>query len=498
MKLKGKLIFVFGLLLLGLGCRLSSPTPVAWVPTATAQQRAQTETASAQAQATLTAQVTKIPTSTPTSLPPTPTIAEDGPWLVFANQAGTGYYAHDADSGTLIPLDLPPALDPLDLASGISPDGKRLLVRAGELEALTDLGFYLIEDPWQPAEKITALLSEQLIADILAERGKQPKMALQAVLQPNPVSWTANSHQAVFPLALEDLSSDLYLYNPQAGTFKRLSERFQQEFAPLWAPGQNWLVFQEVNSYATPDDWEVSLVGAWKMPKQDELRYLFEPKATGNWEHYVGWLTPEELVSYTATETGGTDLHLSNLGTGKSVVLFYGAFNSVALDPAHGSIAVSVNSAEGKIGGRKPGIYFSKSGGLLFYLLMEGEFEHLEFAPEVGHFIATGKSGVVQFDGNGILARLEADQRISFSPDGKWAIGWGTNGARLYYADGMLLQNLTEQSVSAVVWQKDGKGIYLLEPDGLYQLRFPLLQHKLVTADVYQGSEHAFAWLAGY
>lgn len=101
------------------------------------------------------------------------------------------------------------------------------------------------------------------------------------MLQPNPVSWTPNSRQAVFPLALEDsISSDLYLYNPQAGTFKRLSERFQQEFAPLWALRQNWLVFQEVNSYATPDDWEVVEIGAWKMPKQDELRFLFEPKAT--------------------------------------------------------------------------------------------------------------------------------------------------------------------------------------------------------------------------
>ena len=497
MTVKSKVTFVFGLLLLSLGCRLSSPTPVAWVPTATAQLRAQTETASAQAQATLTAQVTKKPTSTPTSLPPTPTIAEDGPWLVFPNQACTGFYAHDADSGTLIPLNLPPALDPLDLASGISPNGKHLLVRAGELEALTDLGFYLIEDPWQPAEKITPLLSEQLIADILAEKGKQPKMALQAVLQPNPVSWTANSRQAAIPLALEDLSSDLYLYTPQTDSFKRLSERFQQEFAPYWAPGQNWLVFQEVNSYATPDNWEISLVGAWKMPKQDELRYLIVPKATGYWEHYVGWLTPEELVSYTATETGGTDLHLSNLSTGKSVVLFYGAFDAVALDPTHGSIAVSVSAADGKSGGRKPGIYFSKSGGLLFALLMEGEYEHLEFAPQVGNFVATGKSGVFQFNGSGILARLNDDQRLSFSPDGKWAIGWGTNGARLYYADGMLLQSLTEQPVSAVVWQKDGQGIYLLEHDGLYQLRFPLLQHKLVTADVYRGSEDAFAWLMG-
>jgi hypothetical protein len=62
----------------------------------------------------------------------------------------------------------------------------------------------------------------------------------------------------------------------------------------------------------------------------------------------------------------------------------------------------------------------------------------------------------------------------------------------------MLLQSLTDQPVLAALWQKDGQGIYLLEPDGLYQLRFPLLQHKLVTADVYQGSEQAFAWLLGH
>jgi hypothetical protein len=210
----------------------------------------------------------------------------------------------------------------------------------------------------------------------------------------------------------------------------------------------------------------------------------------------VGWLTPEELVSYTATETGGTDLHLSDLGDSKSVVLFYGDFDAVALDPTHGSIAVSVSAADGKSCGRKPGIYYSKSGGLLFALLMEGEYEHLEFAPEVGHFVATDKSGVFQFDSSGILNRLKDDQRLSFSPDGKWAIGWGANGARLYYADGMLLQSLTEQSVSAVVWQKNGQGIYLLEQDGLYQMRFPLLQHKLVTTDVYRGGEQAFAWLA--
>jgi len=364
-KAKLKLGSVLAVLLLSLGCRLATPpTPVAWVPTATAQLRAQTETSEAELNATQTAQATaNRPVVTPTSPPPTPTVAEDGPWLVFANQAGTGFYAHDTQSGTLILLELPPALDPLDLAQGVSPDGKRLLVRAGQPEQLNSWGFYLIGDPWQPAEKVTPLLSEQLVEDILAGKKKQPQMALQAVQQPNPVSWVANSRQAVLPLALEDLSSDLYLYDAQSGTLRRLTERVQQEFAPLWAPGQNWLVFQEVNSYATPDNWEISLVGAWKMPKQDELRYLFVPKATGYWEQYVGWLSPEELVSYTATETGGTNLRLSDLSEGKSVVLFYGAFNSLALDQKHGMLAVSVSSADGQSSGREPGVYFPKVEG---------------------------------------------------------------------------------------------------------------------------------------
>jgi hypothetical protein len=181
MREKRRVSIVIGLLLLSLGCRLSSPTPVAWVPTATAQQRAQTETASAAERATATAQITKNPTATPTNLPPTPTIAEDGPWLVFANQAGIGFYAHDTESGTLIPLELLSVLDPRDLASGISPDGKLLLVRAGEDETLVDLGLSLLVDPWQPAEKITPLLSVELIADIAAGRRRQPKRELQAV-----------------------------------------------------------------------------------------------------------------------------------------------------------------------------------------------------------------------------------------------------------------------------------------------------------------------------
>ena len=72
---------------------------------------------------------------------------------------------------------------------------------------------------------------------------------------------------------------------------------------------------------------------------------------------------------------------------------------------------------------------------------------------------------------------------------------WGGQGARLRTPDGTLLQEITSSSVSALVWQRDGKGFYLLLEDGLYHYTFPLLQGVLVCEDVSRTDETWFAWL---
>ena len=57
------------------------------------------------------------------------------------------------------------------------------------------------------------------------------------------------------------------------------------------------------------------------------------------------------------------------------------------------------------------------------------------------------------------------------------------------------MRTVSDQSVSAVIWQEDGKGFLLLEEDGLFHYQFPLLQARLVTSDVWRGDEQAFVWL---
>ncbi len=290
------------------------------------------------------------------------------------------------------------------------------------------------------------------------------------------------------------LSADLYLYRPGASALTRLNQRFQQDFSPLWSPEQDWVVFQEVNSYATINEWKLSLVGALSMPNGAVTHYLHVPRDTGYWERYAGWMSALYLLTYTPTDNGAVDLRLSNVSAGKPRVIFDGAFAEVAVNPTTGDIAVAVRAENNNP--RKPvGIYYSSNSGTTFEALLAGEYKNLSYTLENGLFTASSAVGVRQFDQTGSVFMLAGEQRPGIAPDGHWLIGWGGNGVRLYSPQGFVLQTLTDQSVSALVWQEDAKGFFLLTQDGLFQYQFPLLQARLVTPDVWRGDEKAFVWL---
>ncbi len=488
------LLAAVGVLLLGLACRYTAPTPAAWAPSSSAELDARTRSARLTASALEeTRSSPNSPTATSTPLP-RPTTAEDGPWLIFPDAAGEHLFALDRDSGTLTRIPLPMLTDPLDIIGGRAPDGARVLLRAGTPDNLGELGLYELVSPWEDPRMLTSLLSYELQEDILQNNGIQAQMALQAVQQPHPVSWSADGKAAVFPAALDGPSADLYQYHPGDSALVRLNQRFQQDFSPLWSPQQDWIVFQEVNSYATTNAWKLSLVGALSMPNGAVTHYLHVPRDTGYWERYVGWMSALYLLTCTPTDNGAVDLRLSNVSAGKPRVIFDGAFAEAAVNPQNGELAVVVR-AENNNPRYPAGIYYSSNNGTTFTALLAGEYRNLEYSSENGLFTASNSVGVVQFDSSGSVFILAGEERLGISPDGHWLIGWGGNGARLYSPQGFELQTLTEQSVSALAWQEDAGGFFLLEEDGLYYLQFPLLQARLVTQDVWRGDERAFVWL---
>ncbi|HOE34959.1 MAG: hypothetical protein GX415_04775 [Chloroflexi bacterium] len=494
MKSRRALLLAASLLLLGLACRYTAPTPAAWAPSSTAEVDARTR-AALETGTTTARTLSPIITYTDTPVPvPRPTDAEDGPWLIFPDAQGEHLYAADRDSGTLIPITLPLLTDPLDIIGGKAPDGTRVLLRAGTPEKLDELGMYELTNPWNPPRMLTSLLSAELQEAVLQQDGIQPQMALQAVQQPNPVSWSGDARTAVFPAALDGPSADLYLYQPENGSLKRLNQRFQQDFSPLWSPDQDWIVFQEVNSYATISDWKISLVGALSMPNGAITHYLHVPRDTGYWERYVGWMSPLYLLTCTPTETGAVDLRLSNVSAGKPRIIFDGPFAEAAVSPLNGDVAVAVRTENNNA--RYPaGIYYSSNNAVTFEPLLAGEFSHLSYNPQNGLFTASRAGGALLFDRSGIVFSLPGEERLGIAPDERWLIGWGANGARLYSPQGLQLQTLAEHAIGALIWQEDSKGFFLLTSGGVFQYQFPLLQPRLVAADVWHGDERAFVWL---
>ncbi|MFZ3150277.1 MAG: hypothetical protein WA116_01185 [Anaerolineaceae bacterium] len=490
------LLMVLSLVLAALACRFSAPTPVSWLPTTTALAHNQTQTALSERQTASPVAPTSLPTTaTPTALSPTPTLIEDGPWLVFPNEAGTGLYALDRDTGSLYPIDLPALVAPGDVLDGRAPNGSQLLVRAGNMEELDELAFYRWVSPHKPPDKVTPLLSVGLQQAIINQDKGQALMALRAVQQPHAISWSKDSKMAVFSAALHGQSSEIYLYKPATDSLQRLTARYQQDISPLWSPGLEWVVFQEVDTYLTPNAWEVSLVAGLSMPDNAITRFLYVPSSESVEEIFAGWTNELYLLSYTKTEQGGKTLRLTNIKAGKPTIIFSGAFKNLVLDPATGDIALYVDPESARQNEQTPGIYYSQNGGVYFHKLLEGEYDHLNYSSALGHFWVSRNNTVIEFNSSGIISTLLQETRVSYSPNANWIIAYGENGARLYSGEGTRLQILSQEAVETVIWQENSQGFYLLQADGLYQRQFPLLQPQLLCADVYRQDEALFIWL---
>lgn len=117
-------------LMLVLACRFSSPTPVAWRGTPSAEAQQATATQQSLPSSPTLASIQPLPSpSNPTQKAP-----EDGPWFIFPDAQGTALYAVDLDTDTLTKLPLPPFVLVDDLTGGRAPNRSKLLVRAGGLE----------------------------------------------------------------------------------------------------------------------------------------------------------------------------------------------------------------------------------------------------------------------------------------------------------------------------------------------------------------------------
>ena len=392
---------------------------------------------------------------------------------------------------------MPSALDPTDLIGGISPNELSLLVRSGTYGIKDELAIYEIVNPCLSAEKITDLLSLKLQREF-QNPNENLTNTLPALQQSNPISWSSDSRMAIFPAALYGNSSDIVLFTLAGKTIDSLGFNYRQDMMPIWNPNSDWVVFQgiDMENISTPEMrtqlFTMNLSDLVSIPEQSAF------SGSSPESNFAGWLTSELYLTNTVSQDDTKNIILNGVSSGESQVIFPGAFSEIVLDSENGNAAIIVKDAQNGTYTDVPGIYVLPVSGEKLSLLIHGNFTNLEYSSEAEKFLASNDKEVAIFDETGVTQTIANEQRLTISPNGKYYIGWGLSGARLYTSDGKLIRTITKNPVTASIWQPLTKGFYLFQSNGLYQYVFPTLQGKLITQDVYENNEDTFVWLRGY
>lgn len=496
---------MIGWLILSLACKLSAPTPVAWIGTPTAEARARTQTSFASTRAAeLTAMPTLPPARTATAtltavVTPSPPPEQDGPWLLYPGKDGSSLHAYDQDAYSDTLIDLPPLVNLTDLTDGLSPDGKFLLLRAGKAEVLDKLGLYTLNSPLEEITQVSPLLSIFLQQDIINNSDENATRAMYAVSQEHGISWSGDGKFLAFTAGLDTGLSDIYLFDITDQSLARMTERFWQNVVPFWSPENNWLIFQEAYSVSQQAGWEPAAVFGVSLSTFPNSQFFYAPSDESRGEVMVGWLNDEKFLSYSRGAEGGFDLRQVDIMRETNNLLFEGNFSSLAFDPINKTIALLVDRQSAAANNLSPGIYTAKGEEASFTRLIFGEFSSLEWSTEGQIFTASGAQGLTLFDDDSVLLILMNEQGSAFSPAKSWLLAWNNGGTdpglRLYTAEGVLLQTITDLQVNRVIWQPDSKAFYFTAPDSLFRVNFPLLIPVLISTDVYQGDDFQSVWL---
>ena len=490
----------------GLACKLTSATPASWSGTPTAQSQAKTETIAAQtAQAFFGDDPTEIPLpNLPTEInstsTPLPTPATDGPWLVFPDREGGSLHAYDVDAKINLEIELPQPIYFDDLLTGRSPEGGTLFIRAGSPENFDELALYRVSLPEGEVTRISPLLSLELQRQIVNQTSARALETLEAVTCPDSLSWSPSSRYLAFSGALDNPSSDLYLYDAWGGRVARLNGLYTHNGSPFWAPGSNWLISQEVDLLPSGEGWDAVNITAIRVPGYDDQNTLYLPPAESQSELFLGWINSQSFLSTSQTTNGLHSVREVNVESVKSNLIFDVTFKEAAFDPGSKFLAIVMDQASAFEDGLSAGVYGVQAGSANLQSIRAGDFSSLTWEPG-GMFVAGGLNGTFVFPPEGMGFFLPEEEQASLSPNGNWLIAWGEGGsnvagARLYQPPvGAPLQTLLESSVRAVVWQPDSLGFFILSEGKLLHFAFPGLNPEEVAIDFSEDMPAILAWI---
>jgi dipeptidyl aminopeptidase/acylaminoacyl peptidase len=493
------------LLFTTIACSLSTPSSSTPSPTPTAQGYATTLTAYAATQA---ADTLILPTFTqiPSFVPATPTVPAEtinakGPWLVYATDAGQTLVILNADGNGSLRVEISPLLDTNDLINGQSPLGGVIAFRTGLYSRPEEAALYLLYLPEGRLEKITSLVSHDVILAAEEDQDERALTAEAGVVQEGTIAWSPDGRYLAFIAALERNSSDLYLYDTVTKKFSRMTFGSHMTATPYWSPDSQWIIVQEVEGFTNRSEWIVDSVR--KINAQTDLSYeVYVPPPNSYREIFLGWASSTDLISYSLGKTSGSSLRLVDLTLLKINLLLSTPFAELAIDPITKTMAFTRSNTGTESTTFQSGLYLITPNNLNPYQVQAGNIQELSWSKDGNEFLARGAQGLITISTDGEVNLLVNEAQVLPSPSTKWLAGWGDSntsyagGLRLYRSTGNISQQITGDPVQMVIWQPDSNGVFYISGNYLYLATLPNLQPVMMDANVHPGASPILVWVS--
>lgn len=457
--------------------------------------------------------VTPIP-ATPTialtnTLLPSPTIvpnptekifsplSEKGPYLLIREDySANKFILYDVDGAgkKIINLPLNGYTKGLDekLNNSVSPDGKWLVFYTGsfgDIDHNQELPITI---------KLLNLVDETVveITDIVADT-KLVDFASSIFIS----VWSPDARQLAFSGAIDGTSSDVYLYNINLKTIRRINDDDQDVSRIWWSPNGEYIVLE---NYVSRDIFTTTSVHFIK--PTDETIKTPKPLWEKTWGGIIGWLSSETILMTGATHTAGfTNLDLLNVSTGQEKHIWNDLYGDTAIDYQNQIIAMSTSDY---FPPENPGIYFIDFNGNK-KLVLDGYYYNLVFrGGNKNRFLALDYSlkkeahlMAIALDGTTTELKYVENYESAISPDYSWLLIYNGQEVNLYDEHDNFVRNLEISGIYEITWRPDSKGFFYSTREGLHYLEIRG-DHKSVFVDKcmtegcsFQLDEYNSVWL---
>lgn len=444
---------------------------------------------------------TSINTKTPTpmtTVTPYPTLVNQGPYLLYDRSGGYGpLVLMNAGFRSRKILELPEGVYVNDLKHAVSPDGRWLVFYTGTYDEPYDLTMNLLAIPDGSIHPISRLLSSDypstfnIIADFYVQQGyddfgleDSSRMAFNYAIT-RVFEWSPDGRYLAFASQLDGPSSDLYVYDVQTSTTRRLTDDLRILSEVTWSPDGKWLLFEN----AIPG---MTYTGATLHRIEADSSIVYNPPILeeGFWWSGIGWIsTNHYLITGFGEGTDPYDLRFIDVRTGKMRSVWPEVYFSYAINSQdqifaiNGSVGISPDENR-----HIDETYLISFDGKTKLLVEDVNWIIGYQGGSQPHFVGLDNGEKVKILNDGTLIKSDLEipthsgllpvfSNMLVSPDEQWSIiyeeSYGRVPLTLFSESGDFVRTLSDLEVRSAIWRNDSSGIIFASNVELFFIAIP-------------------------